>query len=223
MAASLGLLCAAVPAQPRAALVRRCILCAVPVAGLAAVYPEVFPLLGIAVAAYFALATFRKALAPAHALAWLGGVAVATAVLLNVHVSTFLEMVAIMLSFGQGAGLAPAAFPYFLLPSGPALAFGIIPVSVPVHEPFLSLSIVAGLVLFAASIAATAFAMARREIAGFGCFALLLIAPLLARHHNGFALYKLAMYLQPFLVPTLLVWWANWPPFLRLRREAAPE
>lgn len=112
----------------------------------------------------------------------------------------------IMLQMGSGfrsVDLSLSLFPYFMIPTGLANLFGLMPLSVNFAEPVTSLSIVAGLL---ALVVALAFAV--RESLRPAPIALLLIVQFLLALRlmtsgNDFGLYKIAMFLQPALAAAL--------------------
>jgi hypothetical protein len=211
LAVSLILICAPIRCRSAAYFVRRACLCAVALAGLEAIYPEIVPFLGLAVLMFFGLSVRRKAVSIAESAKWVGAVVALAAAFLNFHLSTFWNMLSVSLSFEQSAGMA-GSFPDYLVPSGIANLFGLTPVASPASEPWQSLAIAAGLFLLAFAVLGTILMITRGEVAAFGCFAFLLGGVLLFHHQNGFGLYKLAMYLQPFLIPTVVIWWADRHP-----------
>lgn len=209
MVAALSFLCTLDPRWPLRSFVGHAVLCAVPVAALAAVYPEVVPVLAVAVALFFAVALLRRNVGFMKVITWFAAVGAVVLVLLNFHLSTCLNMIALTLKFGNATGGPTKLFPQYLVPSGVAHLFGLSPIALSLKEPVLSITIALGLALLAVTVVAVVLMMIRQQIAAFGCFALLLVIVALARSQNGFGLYKAAMYLQPFLIPTLVRWWGD--------------
>jgi hypothetical protein len=112
----------------------------------------------------------------------------------------------ILLQMGSGfrsVDLSLSLFPYFMIPTGLANLFGLMPLAVNFPEPVTSLTIIAGL---AALITALAFAV--REAARPAPVALLLVVQFvlalrLMTSGNDFGLYKIAMFMQPALAASL--------------------
>lgn len=112
----------------------------------------------------------------------------------------------IMLQMGQGfrsVDLSLSLFPYFMIPSGLANLFGLMPLGAYPIEPQTSLSILAGLL---ALLTALLFA-AREVLRPAPIAALLLVQFILALRlmtsGNDFGLYKIAMFMQPALAASL--------------------
>jgi hypothetical protein len=112
----------------------------------------------------------------------------------------------IMLQMGSGfrvVDLSLSLFPYFMIPTGLANLFGLMPLSVNFAEPFTTLSILAGL-----SALITALWVAGRESLRAAPMAVLgviqvILAIKLMRSGNDFGLYKIAMFMQPALAAAL--------------------
>ncbi len=112
----------------------------------------------------------------------------------------------IMLQMGSGfrsVDLSLSLFPYFMIPTGLANLFGLMPLAVNFPEPYTSLSILAGLL---ALLVALGFAF-REALRPAPIAALLLVQFLLAirlmTSGNDFGLYKIAMFMQPALAAAL--------------------
>ena len=199
------------PGSGRALFAGTCALCGIVVAAEAAVYPEIMTVLGAGVVAFFVVAGRKRTVGVRRLSMWLGGVAACAVVLLNAHISTFANTMYTTVRFGTAAGVrghSPSHFPYFLIPSGLPNLFGIVPLPVGAPEPWLSIAIVAGGFLLAIVLLATASLTRRQEVAGFGSLAILAAAIPLIVNRNDFGLFKLAMYAQPFFIPTMVMWWA---------------
>lgn len=199
------------PNSGRALFAGKSALCGLVVAAEAAVYPEITTMLGVSVIGFFAVAARKRGVGMRQLTMWFGAVAACAVVLLNGHASTFLNSIYTTVQFGTGARIhsqAPSHFPYYLIPSGLPNLFGIVPLPVGAPEPWLSFAIVAGAFLLVIVLLATASLTARQEVAGFGSLAVLVAAIPLIVNRNDFGLFKLAMYAQPFFIPTMVIWWA---------------
>jgi len=169
-------------------------------AALAVFYPEVTAfavLVGVAFAGVEALRARARPLARVRLFLW--GI---VGVLLLLHTNVLTYVFTIMLQMGQGfrsVDLSLSLFPYFMIPSGLANLFGLMPLAVVHAEPWTSLAIVAGL----AALAACLFS-ALREATQPAPMALLLLVQFalalrLMTSGNDFGLYKVAMFVQPAL------------------------
>ncbi len=127
-------------------------------------------------------------------------------VLLLLRYNVLSYVFTIMLQMGSGfrsVDLSLSLFPYFMIPTGLANFFGLMPLSVNFGEPFTSLTILAGML---ALITALGFA-GRDALRPAPMAALLLVQFFLAlklmRSGNDFGLYKIAMFMQPALAAAL--------------------
>lgn len=206
--AALMLLCKPVGTAPAGRFLAMSSLAGVVLAAYAAVYPETAVFFGIAVFLFYAFAIVRHSIAFATAAAWIGSSVAVALVSINMHVTTVLQMLVLTLSFSTGSVEKWSAFTAYLIPSGLADLFGLAAVSW-TEGHALTLGIAVGAVLLVATMLAMVVLILRGRLVAFGLLAMLLGVPMLFVHQNGFALYKLAMYVQPFLVATLLSWWAD--------------
>ena len=140
---------------------------------------------------------------------WMDALRLTTAVVFFMAVFTNVNSQAVKggVLFGLGFGGlrqlgGPDVFPFYLVPSGLANFWGLYPIAHPPPEPLLSLGIALGGLLLLSAVAA-AFWLAWRglgpAIAAAVIFGMFGIAALT---QNGFALFKLSMYIQPFLWAT---------------------
>lgn len=74
-------------------------------------------------------------------------------------------------------------------------------------EPWLSLGVLAGFVLLAATVVAVFEAVRGGEAAGAPAAIMLALGAVLFMKQAGFGLFKLGMYVQPFIIPCLVLWW----------------
>ena len=171
---------------------------------LAVFYPEVT---AFAVATTVLAATIdavRKRSFPATRLSLVIYGLLGVIVLLRYNVLSY--VFTIMLQMGSGfrsVDLSLSLFPYFMIPTGLANLFGLMPLSINFAEPFTSLTIIAGLL---ALVTALAFAV-RDSFRAAPIAVLLVVQAVLAfklmRSGNDFGLYKIAMFMQPALAAAL--------------------
>ena len=192
----------------RAALVRRALLAAILVAALGVSYPEVSPFLALAFGLYHAVAVARgreswKALCGFVAL--IGGLAV---VLLNTYFGSVVWFLRRQIISGAAHGvLSKILFPYYLIPSGLAVFWGFQPITGRAPHPLIDIYIVIGACLLAAGVAASLWTTWRGEAAGAVATVMLAVAARLFVTTSDFGLFKLAMYLQPFLLGAMTLAW----------------
>ena len=127
-------------------------------------------------------------------------------VLLLLRYNVLSYVFTIMLQMGSGfrsVDLSLSLFPYFMIPTGLANLFGLMPLAFNFPEPYTSLSILAGLL---ALIVALGFAV-RESLRPAPAAILLIVQFLLAirlmSSGNDFGLYKIAMFMQPALAAAL--------------------
>ena len=173
-------------------------------ASLAAFYPEVTAFAVLTTVVAGTIEALRQRALPASRLSLVIYGIVGVIVLLRYNVLSY--VFTIMLQMGQGfraVDLSLSLFPYFMIPTGLANLFGLMPLAVNFAEPFTSLTIVAGLL---ALVTALAFAL-RESFRGAPMAVLLLVQFVLAiklmRSGNDFGLYKIAMFMQPALAAAL--------------------
>ena len=206
--ATLLLVCSPKPIKPLGAFLPMASLSGAVLAGFCAVYPESAPILGATVFFYYAVAIVRRTINIPVACAWIGSTSAVAILALNAHITTVLQMIILTLSFSTGSVARWSAFSAYLIPSGLADVFGFSAVA-QIEGSELTLAIISGAALFLVTLVAMIALLRRGRMVGFGLAAMLLGVPLLFVHKNGFGLYKLAMYVQPFLVSTLLSWWGD--------------
>ena len=169
-------------------------------------YVELVPTMGLAYIVYVAILGVRKQLAvSALTRLWLPVLAIAV-LLLNSYFFTELSFLRGQATHGLGAASNPPLFGYILVPSAlPGIVWlQMLPPGSP--APHLDLTIVlAALILIGALIGSVV--SARRGAS----FAVVLVVEaglggLLALKNSDFGLFKLSMYLQPFLAAAVAVW-----------------
>ncbi|MBL9189290.1 MAG: hypothetical protein JNK23_17540 [Opitutaceae bacterium] len=112
----------------------------------------------------------------------------------------------IMLQMGSGfrsVDLSLSLFPYFMIPTGLANLFGLMPLAKNWAEPMTTLTILAGLIALVTALTVGV----RQALRAVPMAALLIVQFLLALRlmtsGNDFGLYKLAMFMQPALAAAL--------------------
>jgi hypothetical protein len=111
----------------------------------------------------------------------------------------------------QSTDISSSVFPYFLVPSGLAVLWGLIPITSDIKEPFLSLAIVVSLILIYWMIRRVILTQVRNitvpismvlVMAGMGLLLFII--------NNDFGLFKLSMFVQPFLMGLIAIELADW-------------
>ncbi len=189
-------------------LTKYSILIGIVVAGLAILYPEVLPFWALAYLVYLSVGLLRKRL-PGRPLARAAIIAAAASiVILNRYAPTAVYYLLQQAHTGR-ASEDPryTLFPYYLMPSGLANLWGFQPVATTFPEPWQSVGILfGGLLLIAAAIIAVRMTWNGSPVATY-CLVMIVMALYLFRVRSGFGLFKLAMYMQPFLLGMIAIAW----------------
>jgi hypothetical protein len=224
--AGLGLLVAAVllamPTAPeptaRRAL-RLGALVGIVATALLIVYPEVFPFFGAALLLYIMYVLVRQRCLLATLWRSWAASGLTGLLLLNTYVPIALVFLLIQVGSGTRASdVEVSLFPYFLLPSGFADLWGLQNMFVLSKDPELSRTIQAGAFMLVLS---TLIAV-RRSFSGLPpAMVVLVMLAIAVRFFTGrldFALFKLAMFVQPFLLGMLVIeaWRRRWDARLLL-------
>ena len=171
---------------------------------IAVFYPEVTAFAVMTAGLAAGIEAWRKRAFPTLSVSLVLYGIVGVVVLLRYNVLSY--VFTIMLQMGSGfrsVDLSLSLFPYFMIPTGLANLFGLMPLALNFAEPFTSLTIVAGLI---ALLVALGFAV-RESLRPAPLALLLLVQFLLAvrlmTSGNDFGLYKIAMFMQPALAGAL--------------------
>jgi hypothetical protein len=183
------------------ALIGYAALAGLALAGLNTTYSAFHFVLPPVLLAFLILRVVRREIRWMDALRLTAVVVLFTGVFTNVNSEAVKSSVLFGLSFGSGRQMLSAnAFPFYLVPSGLANFWGLYPMAHPPAEPLLSLGLaLGGLLLLSAVLAAFWLAWRGAAIAAAVMFGMFSIAALT---QNGFALFKLSMYIEPFLWAT---------------------
>jgi len=195
---------------PRNLDFRSVLLATVATTSLAMVYPEITPFLVLGIGFYVGARLFRRSLTWRTAAIWLGSVGALTLVFLNLYLRNFLTVMearVVQSAAPENLKYFIELFPFYLIPSGVPNLFGIYSSVQNVPEPWLSLGILAGLLLLVITAFSAVEGTFAAEPAGAPALIMFGLAILLFFKHQGFGLFKIAMYLQPFIIPCLVLWW----------------
>lgn len=170
-------------------------------------YPEVIPLSGAAFLLYFTI-MLLQGWRPRKVFLQTGAVFVGLSLL---FLNRYWMNIIAFLQYQATAGLAEHKgnlFPYFLIPSGFANLWNLQTIAIIPHEPWLSFSILLGVILSFLTILIIMTLIPKRNPAAIIAAIMILVAMYLVLHlklHSGFSLFKLAMYIQPFLLATIAI------------------
>jgi hypothetical protein len=197
-------------APPRAGL-KRALLAGVFCGALGITYPEVIPFLVLAFVLTHILRLWRRQ-ETIRALTLSTGIALVSALVLW---NNFADCIPRFLLHQATAGLkemslADPLFPYYLLPSGLATFWGFLPIAQTMSEPKLDIAIAGGALLLALATAAALWQAWRGRPVAAIAVVMLGLTIRLASMNSDFGLYKLAMYIQPFLLGSIVLTCLEW-------------
>lgn len=201
---------------------RGILLAGIATTGVAMVYPEVTPFLIVGVGLYFGVRIYWESLSRRTIALWVALIMLTTTLLLNEYLRNYIAVIwRRVLSNsaspgGENVRTYVELFPFYLIPSGLPMLYGLYSPVQGIWEPWLSLGIFAGLVLLVATVLIVLRAVRRAEPAGGPALTMLVLGALLFWNRNGFGLFKLAMYMQPFIiacfVPQVEKWFEKMKP-----------
>ena len=191
------------PAQRRR-LVPHVLVLSIVGAALAVYYPEVTAFAVFTMVAVAGIEGLRRRAFPATrvTLAVYGFFGVV--LLLRYNLLEYAFTIILQLNSGfRSVDLSLSLFPYFMIPTGLANLFGLMPLAVNFAEPFTSLTILAGVGALATALVFAARDSWRAAPMGVLLVVQFLLALKLMRSGNDFGLYKIAMFMQPALAAAL--------------------
>ncbi len=193
---------------PLPLIARRAAVCGLTFAAQIVFYPETVPfLVGACVALGVRDLVCRR---PVRRHLWHAGAAIAS---MAVVVPMYLYGTVYFLLNQSKQGNAGNAdtvevFPYFMTPRGPALVWGLLPTYWNVREPFQTALLVLGVVLFVALPLLAIHQFRRGRSFGAVLLVMLALGAALFVQNAAFGLFKIAMFVQPFLWATVGAWLA---------------
>jgi len=179
------------------------------VTGLVVAYVELASALAAAYALYLVVLAVRRELSP-RALALLALICLgAVVVVLNSYLPTEFSYVKAQASAGvQGEGAIPL-FGFVFVPAAVPGVLGMQELRVLTEAPMLGLSIAVAGVLLLGALAAAVISAYRGVAAAAGLVTFAALAVVLASSGGDFGMYKLFMYIQPFLAASVAIWLAQ--------------
>jgi hypothetical protein len=179
-------------------------------AGTALFYPEVVPFLALSFVAYHGLAIARGQTTLRDIGQCLWPTIIFSIIFLNV--SVFAAGVTLI---GQSRAIAPrpgsvdVLFPYYLMPSGLAYIWGFHAIGQAAVGRLLDVGIISGGILLIFVFIASLSQAWRAYPAAIVYLVMSVVGIQLFRVQNDFGTYKIAMYIQPFLLSVSAVAWLN--------------
>lgn len=180
-------------------ILRQSILISIIMSALLICYPECLPFITLAVIAYFGISLAQHWRPQRNFWGTLTLTILFLIILLNKYWINVISFIGIQLFYGFSQDYS-SVFPYFLHPSGMALLWGFQIISIALAEPWHFLAIFTGFCLFALTIITSLTLLRKKTPIAIIFFIMLCLGSLLLYRKNGFALFKLSMYIQPFLI-----------------------
>jgi hypothetical protein len=175
-------------------------------AGLFLGYVELVATMGLAYIGYVALLGGRRQLtASALARLWLPVVAIAV-ILLNGYFFTELSFLRFQVAHGLGTAANPPLFGYIFVPSALPGVVGLQMLPPGGGAPYLDVTIVLAALLLIGALVASVISARRGVAAALVLVVEAALGALLVLKHSDFGLFKLSMYIQPFLAAAVAVW-----------------
>jgi hypothetical protein len=206
--------CAIVLMQPlegksRSAERRHGLLTGLLVAALLLVYSEVFPFLAIAFVVYLTVGLCRRAFPLRPLVRMLAIAGLTSVVLLNERLpGPLLFLCDQMKHATEYQEKLISLFPYYLVPRGLANLWGFQPLAgSTLAEPWSSVTIGCGGALLLAGVVASLRLIRELQPAAILTLVMLGVAAALRARPDPYGLYKLAMFIQPFLLATVVTGW----------------
>jgi len=212
-----------VPPSGSASYARAC-LCSLFVAALFLAYPELSPFLVLSFFTFITIVLCRDASQWRRYAAYFGSLAVVALLFINANLPGALHLILVASTQGGHTVGENALFPYFLTPLGFPIGWGFIAYGGgDAASPQVQFATIVGALLFVAALVAASRLAWRLEPAAIVACSMLLLFFYLFFTQNGFGLFKLAMYAQPFVLASLTIAISGLLPTLsRARRSEFP-
>jgi len=194
---------------PGGLLFRRAGVCGLAFAGQTLFYPEVIPILVGGCVLLGVRDLVGRRLDRRHLVHAAAAIAVMVALL-----PVYLFGAVTFLALQRNAGATSAdeiveIFPYYLTPRGPALLWGLLPISGAESAALQNACIVAGLLLLVAVAGPAVIQMFRRQAFAAALVVVAVMTAALYANRGAFGLFKIAMFAQPFLWAVVAAWAAG--------------
>lgn len=194
--------------------------------GFLIIYPEASPFLGLSFFIYQGVLLVRHGRIAWKPLSILVGLTIAaTLAIMGMQIFNTIGFLFSQMQVGNsGIEIQVKLFPFYVLPSGFGNLWNLQRVASLPEEPWMSLTIGMGIALSLFVIVVSAVWTLKREPIAVMTLFMFIMAVQLFSGWRAFGLYKLAMFLQPFMLGTFVIgiWWlvrwkeARWVPILAL-------
>ena len=180
-------------------------------AGMGMMYPEVIPFFGISYILFHSILVLQRR---EEFRSLLGNLLTTIAfVLLFLNIYSTVTAVTLVRQVGSGTSLkidpGQSLFPFYLTPAAFAYLWGFFPIGVSEVGILLDVGVIAGITLFLLVTAGACWLAWRGHPSSVIFVVLAAVTIQLFRMRIDFGLYKMAMYIQPFLLGTLSLCWVQ--------------
>lgn len=213
--------CAGCRRTSRRLTVGRIVLSTTLTSALLIVYPELLPCFLVAVFLYHCMLLVRKQESWRLLIRLAAYIGLGTALTVNVAcVGIVTDAVRRMSGTFRDISATGGLFPFYLIPSGLAHLWGFYPIGERLAGGLLSLGIVLGALLLLGTCIGAVWLAWRGQVVAILCVTMIGIGMRAFILNADFVLYKVAMYVQPFLLGTAFLSWFQL--VARLRRKWLP-
>ena len=190
---------------------RRALPGAVFCAALGVAYPEALPFFGLGFLLYQGLGLARGRQRWRPLAATVLRTSVCALLMLHVYIGSTLAFLQNQAGKGlNGVVSEDVLFPFYLVPSGLAVFWGLLPIGAPENVALLGPRVMLGALLLLMALWASVWQTWRGSAAGTVALVMLGLAARLFSTRTDFGLFKLSLYIQPFLIGTCVVAWLAW-------------
>jgi hypothetical protein len=192
--------------RPLAFTPKRALFIGLLASGAAIIYPELLPFLALSFLLYHSMAVIRKKESLRPFLKSVGVMALCAVVLLNT--SLFVVLFTIVMQMGATLGnidISGSLFPYFMTPGAFAYLWGFLAIAQRETGPLVDVGAILGAILFVIAMAAAVRYVWKGRPVAYTLLVMEIAALQLFRMRSDFGLYKIAMYIQPFLLGTMSI------------------
>lgn len=190
-----------------AIVIRRSVLAGLLTAALLIAYPEAAPFLGLTLILYTVVGVWRQKI-PTKLLTTVFAVSILSAVLAtNLYLAGVWNYFRSETSSKVLKAVDPneIIFPHYLVPKGLAGLWGLQPINAVLPEPWSSLAIAAGGLLLVTVLVGGSWLVWHGQATATTTIAMLGFGILLFFIRNDFGIFKLAMFVQPFMISTFVL------------------
>lgn len=190
----------------KVAILSQALLTAIVAAAFVIIYPEIVPILGLAFIGYYLIFFMRGGKLSLPLVLYISSTTLIVLLLASTNIATFLGT--LILQSQHGFSVKVVLFPYFLVPTGLAEFWGFHAIGADYFSELkLTVGIVLGAILLILALISTIWLSMELYSVAVVTLIMFGMAIVLFIHHVDFGLFKIAMYIQPFILSTLVIAW----------------